>query len=327
MTGSRRPFEVPGDRDISAPADVGQPLDPEYASLLDGFSFEYSAASSLSELRVALPGLGSTAAVERTEHRRLLEPEVPLRIHRPRGVDGPLPGVISVHGGGYVLGSYDMDDLRFESWCPDVGVIGISVDYRLAPECPYPGPLEDCYRGFAWAYDNAQDLGLDRSRMGVYGVSAGGGLAAALALLLRDRGEMPLAFQLLEAPMLDDRQQTPSSNLDGLAVFSKQSNEFCWRAYLGERYGGPDVPYYAAPARAANLSGLPPSFISVGAVDGFRDESIDYGLRLNQAGVATELHVYPGAPHGFQMFVDSRVARQAQRDSDEWLARVVREPT
>ena len=326
MTGSR-PFEVPGDRDISSPPDVGQPLDPEYASLLDGFSFEYSAASSLSELRVALPGLGSTAAVERTEHRGLLEPEVPLRIHRPREVDGPLPGVISIHGGGYVLGSYDMDDLRFESWCPDAGVIGISVDYRLAPECPYPGPLEDCYRGFRWAYDNAQELGLDRSRMGVYGVSAGGGLAAALALLLRDRGEMPLAFQLLEAPMLDDRQQTPSSNLDGLAVFSKQSNEFCWRAYLGEGYGGLDVPYYAAPARVTNLSGLPPSFISVGAVDGFRDESIDYGLRLNQAGVATELHVYPGAPHGFQMFVDSRVARQAQRDSDNWLARVVREAT
>ena len=289
--------------------------------------FEYSAASSLSELRVALPGLGSTAAVERTEHRGLLEPEVPLRIHRPREVDGPLPGVISIHGGGYVLGSYDMDDLRFESWCPDAGVIGISVDYRLAPECPYPGPLEDCYRGFRWAHDNAQELGLDRSRMGVYGVSAGGGLAAALALLLRDRGEMPLAFQLLEAPMLDDRQQTPSSNLDGLAVFSKQSNEFCWRAYLGEGYGGLDVPYYAAPARVTNLSGLPPSFISVGAVDGFRDESIDYGLRLNQAGVATELHVYPGAPHGFQMFVDSRVARQAQRDSDNWLARVVREAT
>ena len=177
------------------------------------------------------------------------------------------------------------------------------------------------------AYDNAQELGLDRSRMGVYGVSAGGGLAAAVALLLRDRGEMPLAFQLLEAPMLDDRQETPSSNLDGLAVFSKQSNEFCWRAYLGEGYGGLDVPYYAAPARVTNLSGLPPSFISVGAVDGFRDESIDYGLRLNQAGVATELHVYPGAPHGFQMFVDSRVARQAQRDSDDWLARVVREPT
>jgi acetyl esterase/lipase len=326
MTGSR-PFEVPGDRVISSPAAVGQPLDPEYASLLDGFSFEYSAASSLSELRVALPGLGSTAAVERTEHRGLLEPEVPLRIHRPREVDGPLPGVISIHGGGYVLGSYDMDDLRFESWCPDAGVIGISVDYRLAPECPYPGPLEDCYRGFRWAHDNAQELGLDRSRMGVYGVSAGGGLAAALALLLRDRGEMPLAFQLLEAPMLDDRQQTPSSNLDGLAVFSKQSNEFCWRAYLGEGYGGLDVPYYAAPARVTNLSGLPPSFISVGAVDGFRDESIDYGLRLNQAGVATELHVYPGAPHGFQMFVDSRVARQAQRDSDNWLARVVREAT
>jgi acetyl esterase/lipase len=318
------PSVFPEDREFNSPTDVGHLLHPEYVSLLNGFSFEYSAAGSLSELRVPLPGLGSTAAVERSEHRELLDPEVSLRIHRPRGVVGVLPGVVSMHGGGYVLGSYDMDDLRFESWCPDVGVVGISVQYRLAPECPYPGPLEDCYRGFKWAYDNAQELRLDRSRMGVYGVSAGGGLAAALALLVRDRGEMPLAFQLLEAPMLDDRQQTSSSNLDGLAVFSKQSNEFCWRAYLGERYGGLDLPYYAAPARATNLSGLPPSFISVGAVDGFRDESIDYGLRLNQAGVATELHVYPGAPHGFQMFVGSSVARQAQRDSDDWLARVLR---
>jgi acetyl esterase/lipase len=230
-----------------------------------------------------------------------------------------------MHGGGFVLGSYDMDDERFESWCPDLGVIGVSVNYRLAPECPYPGPLEDCYRGIKWAYDNAPELGLDRNRMGVYGVSAGGGLAAALALLARDRGEMSLGFQLLEAPMLDDRQCTPSSNLEDLVVFSKHANEFCWRSYLGAVYGEPDVPSYAAPARATNLSGLPPAFVSVGGgVDGFRDENIDYALRLNQAGVPTELHVYPGAPHGYQLIVDSAVARQSQRDSDDWLARAVR---
>jgi acetyl esterase/lipase len=299
-------------------------LHPDFAPLQDGFAFDLSAPGLLSQIRVPMPGLGTTEKVERTEHRVPGEPEVPLRIHRPRGVNGPLSCVYSIHGGGYVVGSYDMDDDRFEHWCPGLGLVGVSVEYRLAPECPYPGPLDDCYRGLKWAYDNAGELGLDRTRIGVSGVSAGGGLAAALALLVRDRGEFPLAFQLLEAPMLDDRQLTPSSNLEGLAVWNKEANTFGWRSYLGGAYGDPDLPVYAAPARAVDLTGLPPSFVSVGGIDGFRDEDIDYALRLNQAGVPTELHVYPGAPHGYQLIVDSAVGRQSQRDSDGWLARVLR---
>jgi acetyl esterase/lipase len=232
--------------------------------------------------------------------------------------------VYSIHGGGYVLGSYDMDDVRFDSWCPALGIVGVSVEYRLAPETPYPGPLEDCYRGLKWVYDHSDEIGVDPQRVGVAGVSAGAGLAAALALLARDRGEIPLAFQLLDCPMLDDRQQTPSSQMDGLAVWSRESNTFGWRSYLGNLYGSTEVPYTAAPARCPDLSGLPPTFVSVGTVDGFRDEDIDYATRLNQAGVPCELHVYPGASHGYQRAVDSDLVRRASRDVFEWLSRQLR---
>jgi acetyl esterase/lipase len=216
-----------------------------------------------------------------------------------------------------------MDDALFESWCPKLEILGVSVNYRLAPETPYPGPLDDCYRGLKWVHENADELGIDPERLGVYGVSAGGGLAAALAMLARDRREIPLAFQLLESPMLDDRQLTPSSNLDGLPIWSRAASGFGWKSYLGSAYGREDVSPYAAPARSSDLSGLPPTYISVGTADGFRDEDIEYATRLNQAGVPTELHVYPGAPHGYQMFVDSGVARQSQRDCDEWLGRML----
>ena len=208
-----------------------------------------------------------------------------------------------------------MDDPLFDELCPRLGIVGVSVDYRLAPETPYPGPLEDCYRGLRWTYEHAAELGVDPDRIGVAGVSAGGGLAAALALLARDRGEVPVAFQLLDSPMLDDRQTTPSSRQDGLPVWSRNSNTFGWKAYLGERYGRDDIPATAAPARATDLSGLPPTFVSVGAVDGFCDEDVDYALRLNRAGVPTELHVYPGACHGFNVIAPTApVSKQAARD-------------
>jgi len=152
------------------------------------------------------------------------------------------------------------------------------------------------------------------------GVSAGGGLAAALCLLARDRGEVPVAFQLLDQPMLDDRQVTLSSQQDGLAVWSANSNTFGWKAYLGDLYGRADVPYTAAPARAIDLADLPPSFVSVGAADGFRDEDIEYALRLNRAGVPTALHVYPGACHGFNVIArDAAISKQATRNMVDWL--------
>jgi acetyl esterase/lipase len=303
-----------------------QDLNPEIAAAVGAIELAGMSLDTLSLYRQTFPPVPLSDTVMRTDHTVTADPTVPVRVHRAVEARGPLPCVYSIHGGGYVLGSYVMDDARFDGWCPKLGIVGVSVEYRLAPETPYPGPLEDCYAGLKWVYDNAEELGVDRDHIGIAGVSAGGGLAAALALLARDRGEVPLTFQLLDCPMLDDRQQTPSSQLEGLAVWSRDTNAFGWRCYLGDLYGTDDVPYTAAPARCQDLSGLPPAFVSVGTVDGFRDEDIDYAVRLNQAGVPCELHVYPGASHGYQMAVDSAIVRQSNRDVLEWVARQVGRP-
>lgn len=269
----------------------------------------------------AANGIELSDRVERSDHVVSTDPLVVVRVHRPAGVEGPMPCVYAMHGGGYVMGSFDMDDAKFDRWCPRLGCIGVSVEYRLAPETPYPGPLEDCYAGLRWVADHAAELGVDPERIGISGISAGGGLAAALALLARDRGEIPLHFQLLECPMIDDRLATPSSRLDGLLVWTRESNTYGWRSYLGSLYGHVDVPAYAAPARAHDLAGLPPALLIVGGADGFRDEDIEYATRLMQAGVPTELHVLPGAPHGVQMFAGTGVARRWSALVDDWLAR------
>ena len=301
-------------------------LDPAVAEVTDRIPFDEITAEILPSLRGAVGvELPLSDAVERIDHVVPGDPEVRVRVHRPKGVDGVLGCVYSMHGGGYVIGTNSMDDPMFDELCPKLGFVAVSADYRLAPETPYPGPLEDCYQGLRWTYEHAAELGIDRACVGVMGVSAGGGLAAALALLARDRGEVPLVFQLLDSPMLDDRQRTPSSQQDGLPVWTRGSNTFGWKAYLGALYGRADVPPTAAPARASTLAGLPPAFVSVGAVDGFRDEDIDYALRLNQAGVPTELHVYPGACHGFNLMApDAPVTRQCMRNLEEWLGRQLR---
>jgi acetyl esterase/lipase len=302
-----------------------QELDPDVAAIVDQLPLVSLSAESLPLLR----DRGFAAAVElsdsvvRTDHLVPGEPEVPLRVHRTVGAEGLLPCLYSIHGGGYVAGTYAMDDARFDQLCPKLGLVGVSVEYRLAPEHPYPAPLEDCYAGLKWAVDHAGDLGVDPQRIGIAGVSAGGGLAAALALLVRDRNEFSIAFQLLDCPMLDDRQRTPSSQLEGLAVWSRESNTFGWRSYLGDLYGSEHVPYTAAAARCTDLRGLPPAFVSVGTVDGFRDEDVDYATRLNQAGIPCELHVYPGACHGYQFAFDSAVARQSSRDVVDWIRRQI----
>ena len=301
-----------------------QILDPHVAAaieLLPAFEMSAEVLATFREFDAVEVPLSD--AVERTDH--VVEGKVPVRAHRPREAAGVLPCVFSMHGGGYVIGSYAMDDPRFDAWCPQLGFVGVSVEYRLAPETAYPGPLEDCYLGLKWTYEHSADLGIDPQRIGIMGISAGGGLAAALALLARERGEVPIAFQLLDSPMLDDRQVTPSSRQDGLAVWSRGSNTFGWKSYLGDLYGRDDVPATAAPARATDLSGLPPALVTVGAVDGFRDEDIDYALRLNQAGVPTELHVYPGACHGFNLLApEAPVTKQCLRDMEDWLTRQFR---
>jgi acetyl esterase/lipase len=305
--------------------DTATLLHPDIAEGLKAVPFSTISAETLPKMRsFVFPGPPLSGEVERSDVVVSTDPHVTVRVHRPKGVDGPLPCLYSVHGGGYVLGSVDMDDARFDKWCRLYPCVGVSVEYRLAPETPYPGPLEDCYTGLHWTYENAASLGIDRDRLGIGGVSAGGGLAAALALLARDRGEIPLSFQMLECPMLDDRQTTASSQLDELAIWSRESNTFGWRSYLGDLSGGDDIPYTAAPARADDLTGLPPAFVAVGTVDGFRDEDIAYATRLNQAGVPTELHVYPGLPHGHALFPGVPAVVQWQRDLEDWLGRQFR---
>jgi len=313
---------------MSAPLDVRALLDPEIASALAAIPFDLSALSdaALPAIRAgfaAAPPVPLSDQVIRSDHAIPGRPGVSVRVHRPKGASGALPCVYWVHGGGLILGDNKQDDLRFDRWCPLLGCVGISVDYRLAPESRYPEPLEDCYAGLRWARDNAASLGVDGARLGIGGASAGGGLAAGLALLARDRGEIALAFQALIYPMLDDRMVTPSSAwLD--PVWPPSANRYGWRSYLGDLSGGA-VPPYAAPARATDLARLPRCFISVGALDGFSDEDIDYAVRLRHAGVATELHVYPGAPHGFDgLAAGSAIAKRANRDIEEWLAAALR---
>jgi acetyl esterase/lipase len=305
-------------------------LDPELVPLAGNapvleLSDEFIAtmrAAGQSSMFAAAPELSD--AVERTDHVVSEDPRVVVRVHRPKGVDGALPCLYSIHGGGYVFGSYDMDDVKFDALCPALGFVGVSVEYRLAPETPYPGPLDDCYAGLKWTFDHAAELGIDPNHIGIGGVSAGGGLAAALALLARDRGEVPVRFQLLECPMIDDRQTTSSSGRDGMIIWSRESNTYGWRAYLGDLYGTDDIPPYAAPARATDLTGLPPAFVTVGGADGFRDEDIVYALRLGEAGVPTELHVLPGAPHGVQMFQGTGLATRWSSLVTDWLGRMLK---
>ena len=298
-------------------------LDPEIERLEHLVPTRDLSADFLAEVRASLPlqfpELGD--AVERSDHAVDEANGVVVRVHRPVGLEGAVPCVYSIHGGGYIRGTYDMDDAKFDRWCPTYGIVGVSVEYRLSPETPYPGALEDCYAGLKWTYDNAVDIGIDPNKIGITGVSAGGGLCAALALLARDRGEVPLRFQLLDCPMLDDRQITPSSQLENLVIWTKETNAFGWRCYLGDLYGTDDVPYTAAAARAEDLSSLPEAYICVGGADGFRDENIIYAMRLYDAGVPTELHVYPGAPHGVGLFPQTQIAHRYTADKEDWLHR------
>lgn len=250
-------------------------------------------------------------------------PEVAVIVYRPSGRAEPLPCVYHIHGGGYVAGTAARGEPIHRWLVAELGCVLATVEYRLAPETPFPGPIEDCCAGLTWLFAQADRLGVDTKRIGVMGESAGGGLAAALALLARDRGLPPLAFQHLVYPMLDDRTCTradPNPHA-GEFIWTPDSNRFGWTSLLGHEPGGEGVSPYAAPARAESLAGLPRTFIATAALDLFIDENLEYARRLIRAGVPTEMHVFPGAYHAFDFFADAAVSRQARRESLEALRR------
>lgn len=252
-------------------------------------------------------------------------PPVRVRIYRADDQSSKLPALYWIHGGGYVMGDIDMDDRLMKQMVKRIGCVAASVDYRLAPEHPFPTPVEDCYTGLKWLFAHADELGVEPARIAIGGPSGGGGLTAGLGLLARDRKEVEVAYQLLIYPMIDDRNATAAAHaITDPRVWNRESNRLGWKAYLGRDGGGADVSPYAAATRATDLSNLPPTYISVGTLDLFVDENIDYAQRLIQAGVPTELHVYPGAFHGFDMFAPSaRVSKQFKADRDNALKRAL----
>ncbi|MEU5910521.1 alpha/beta hydrolase [Micromonospora sp. NPDC047527] len=253
-------------------------------------------------------------------------PDISLLICRPVGVTTPVPVVYHTHGGGMVAGSHRSTELIGElDRAQALSLAVVSVEYRLAPEHPDPAPVEDCHAGLLWLADHAGSLGLDPDRIVLSGNSAGGALAAGLALLARDRSGLRPKGQLLQFPMLDDRCASDSCRqLSRVGLWDGLSNEAGWTALLGERRGTPSVSCYAAPARATDLSGLPPAFIEVGSVEALRDEGIEYASRIWRAGGQAELHVWSGAFHSFDEWVPTAtVSRNAQQARIGWLRRVL----
>ncbi len=258
--------------------------------------------------QMAAQGAPASAAntavlVEAHEASRSGEAPVPLRVFRPTNVRGALPAMLWFHGGGQVLGFAAQEDAYLKRIAGEVGCMVVSVDYRLAPEARAPAAAKDGLAAWRWLRGEARALGADPERLAIAGASGGGGVAAATALMIRDEGAPTPLFQSLNYPMIDDRNETPSAReISGVGVWDRENNLAAWQLILGDAAGGPDVSPYAAPARAAALDGLPPTCIIVGELDVFRDEDVNYATRLLQSGIATELHVFPGAYHAWDLF-------------------------
>jgi acetyl esterase/lipase len=279
----------------------------------------------MAALLASLPAIEGVTSQDKFVPGYQSDPDVRVRVYQPVDQSDKLPALYWIHGGGYVMGDIEQDDRLMKQMVKRIGCVTVSVDYRLAPEHPFPAPVEDCYAGLKWLFGHADELGVDPSRIAIGGASGGGGLAAGLALLTRDRGEVPVAFQLLIYPMIDDRNVTPASYaITDPRMWNRDANLLGWKAYLGRDGGGADVSPYAAAARATDLTNLPPAYIPTGALDLFVDENIEYAQRLIQAGVPTELHVYPGAFHGFDIFAPSaKVSKQFKAERDDALRRAL----
>lgn len=306
-------------------------IDPELVETLEALPAIDFANVELGPLRAAMDQMfaempmpeGLPVAVERrTVSGAEGEPDVPVIVYTPTAGTEPFPAMIHFHGGGYLIGSAAMNEIANRTRAASLGCVIISVDYRLAPEATYPGAVEDGYAVLRHVFREGAALGVDTSRIGVTGESAGGGLAAAVAVLARDRGEFRLAFQHLVYPMLDDRTCARDPHpYCGEFVWTPGHNRFAWSAMLGAEAGSDGVSNYAAPARTPDLAGLPPAFIAVGALDLFLEEDMEYARRLAHAGVPIELHVYPGSFHGFDMAAGATVAQAFAQDSERALRR------
>ena len=257
------------------------------------------------------------------EDRTILAEQIPIRIYRSRPSDGDrggtqarVPGLLFIHGGGMILGDLDHDDEVARKLTVALNAVTVSVDYRLAPEYPFPAGLEDCYAAFRWMHDHADQLGFDADRLIIYGGSAGGALALATTLLARDRGFTDIRFVMAPYPMLDHRNTSASSHevLD-IGVWDRALNIEAWEHYLGGDQG--EVSHYASLALAEDLTNLPPLFIDTGDIELFRDEIIEFVQRLSQAGAAVEFHLYPGAYHASEI-----IAPNAHLSELIWAARL-----
>jgi acetyl esterase/lipase len=308
-------------------------VDPELLPALDGFPALRWSRETLPASRAAIaelfaipqawPDGPDVETFERHVSGPREAPDVRVLVHRPTEPSAHRPVLLHIHGGGYAIGLPEMTAQYHRGLVRELACVVVSVDYRLAPETPFPGPLEDCYAALKWVHGHAQMLGVDPRRIAIGGESAGGGLAAALAVLVRDRGDVPIIFQLLIYPMIDDRTATRLSPhpYTGEFVWTEADNRFGWRSYLGGEPGTGGVSHYAAAARTQDLSGLPAAYISVGALDLFLDENVDYAMRLTRAGVPTELHVYPGAFHGYAINPEADITKFSAANSLRALRR------
>lgn len=251
---------------------------------------------------------------------------VPVIVYTPKSAGTRLrPGLLHMHGGGFISGNAEMNSGYCQSLAEDIGCIVVSVDYRLAPEHPFPAGLEDCYAALKWLFKSAESLGVDPHRIAITGESAGGGLAAQLAILARDRGEYNIVFQALTFPMLDNRtgiSMDPGKNV-GQDIWTKQNNKFSWNSYLKENksFQSQLPPYPSSPARIENLKGLAPAFVAVGDQDLLAKECAVYAERLTKQGVPAELHIYRDAVHGFNTALGTPTYQAFTRDINLALQR------
>ncbi|CAN5664592.1 alpha/beta hydrolase [soil metagenome] len=300
---------------------MGYAFDPEFAELLPMFP-----SGTLDDVHEARAGLESVLSMLNADvdttgvdiDDRVIPgppgaPDVTVRVYRPTAASTG-SGLVYIHGGGFVLGSIDSEHAGAVSFARNVGAVVVSVDYRLAPEDPFPAGLEDCYAALQWLHSEAAELGVETERIGVIGSSAGGGLAAGLALLARDRGGPTLCFQYLGIPELDHRLETTSmTEFIDTPLWNRPSAIASWRHYLSGESTDADgnVSPYASPAVATDLAGLPPAYISTMEFDPLRDEGIQYALALLGAGVSCELHSFPGTFHGSSIVSSAEVSRRA----------------